>query len=145
MASYSITMGNSRNLEHAQHNEKAYRYLCLHPEFSDWIITTAFYSAIHYIRHRMFPFEAQLKNGKIHKFDDFESLFNSFRKDGEGRHGFQLNWVRDHYGGISRHYRRLHELSNEARYFNYEFPADKIVSEVNGHLKAIRLFCQSDQ
>ena len=69
---YSITMGNSRNLEHAEHNEKAYRYLCQEPEFSDWIITTAFYSAIHYIRHRMFPFEDQLKNGKKIHFDKIQ-------------------------------------------------------------------------
>ena len=93
----------------------------------------------------MFPFEAQFKNGKTHKFDNFESLFNSFRKEDEGRHGFQLNWVRDHYEPISKHYRRLDELSNEARYFNYEFPSNKIVPEVNGHLKAIRLFCKSGQ
>jgi hypothetical protein len=138
-------MGNSRNLEHAEHNEKVYRYLCKEPEFCDWIITTAFYSAIYYIRHWMFPLEVTLKNGNTHKFSDFESLFNSFKKDGEGRHGFQLNWVRDHYGAISKNYRRLYELSNEARYINYQFPSNKIISEVNGHLKVIRLFCRADK
>lgn len=136
-------MGNSLNLQHAEHNEKAYRYLSKEPEFCDWIITTAFYSAIHYIRHAMFPHQIQLKDGKAHTFNEFESLFNNLKRDGEGRHGFQLNWVRDNYSEISKNYRRLHELSNEARYFNYQFPAEKIIPEVNGHLKAIRRFCKS--
>jgi len=96
-------MDNSISFKHAEHNEKAYRYLCKEPEFCDWIITTAFYSAIHFIRHRMLPYDVQLKNGNTHKFENFESLFNSLKKDGEGRHGFQLKWVRDHYGVISLH------------------------------------------
>lgn len=91
----------------------------------------------------MFPHQMQLKDGNVHTFTEFESLFNNLKKDSEGRHGFQLSWVRDNYTEISKNYRRLHELSNEARYINYQFPSDKIIPEVNGHLKAIRLFCKS--
>lgn len=136
-------MGNSRNLDHAIHNEKVYRHLCQNPEFCDWVVTTAFYSALHYIRHKMFPCEFTLKDGNLHKFQDFESLYANFRKDGEGRHGFQLNWVKNNYQEISIFYRRLHELSNESRYFNYQFNSEKIIPEVNSHLKGIRLYCKS--
>jgi hypothetical protein len=83
-------MGNSRNLEHADHNREVYH----------------------------------------------------FRKDNEGRHGFQLNWVRDHYEEIKINYRRLHELSNEARYINYKF-SPEIIPEVEIHLDKIRAYCTS--
>jgi hypothetical protein len=40
---------------HAQHNKE----LCLHlldkGTHNDWVITTAFYSAIHFIDHKLFP------------------------------------------------------------------------------------------
>jgi hypothetical protein len=134
-------MGNSRNLEHAKHNEEVYRYLYNKPEFCDWIITTAFYSAIHYVRHKMVPCELTLKDGKTHKFEDFESLFASHRRSEEGRHGFQLRWIRDNHGEISISYRRLHELSNEARYLNYQFETTGLIPDINSQLKKIRLYC----
>ena len=134
-------MGNLRNFQHAEHNREVYLYLCQKPEFCDWIITTAFYSAIHYVRFRMLPFEVTYKTTKT-VYSEFESLFNALRKDNEGRHGFQLKWVGTHYSEIKFSYRRLHELSNEARYINYQFPSE-IIPEIYTHLERIRIFCAS--
>ena len=142
MVLFFITMGNSNNLDHAKHNEEVYRYLTDHPEYCDWIITTAFYSSIHYVRHKIFPYKGTLKNGKEIEYNDFESLYFNFRKDSEGRHGFQLNWVKKNYEEIKFPYRRLHELSNEARYINYQFDTKKLLPEINLHLKKIRLYCK---
>jgi hypothetical protein len=134
-------MGNSRNIEHADHNREVYLYLVNKPEFCDWIITTAFYSAVHYVRSIMLPCEPATKKGKI-VINDFESMFNHFRKESEGRHGFQLNWIRDHYPEIRVHYRRLHELSNEARYINYQL-SPAILPEIEIHLETIHSYCIS--
>ncbi len=50
-----LLMINEDNLEYAQHNEKACKYLDKKPEFTDWVITTAFYSALHFVRYKIFP------------------------------------------------------------------------------------------
>jgi hypothetical protein len=134
-------MGNSRNREHAEHNRVVYQYLSEKPEFCDWIITTAFYSSIHYVRNRMLPHTIKVKSG-TKSFSDFEALYYHFRKDNEGRHGFQLNWVRDHYPEIKSRYRRLHELSNEARYIDYQI-SPAVLPEIEEHLETIRSYCTS--
>lgn len=58
------------HLAHAGHNEQVCKHLCSKPSYSDWVITTAFYSAIHYVRHLMLPV---IVNGK--SYSDFEHFF----------------------------------------------------------------------
>lgn len=41
--------------KHAAHNEKACDYLLKSRLFNDWVITTAFYSALHYVQDEIFP------------------------------------------------------------------------------------------
>ncbi|MBX7216157.1 MAG: hypothetical protein K1X90_04245 [Candidatus Kapabacteria bacterium] len=40
---------------HALHNEQVCDYLAMHGGFSDWVVTTTFYSAIHWIEDYLFP------------------------------------------------------------------------------------------
>ena len=42
---------------HAEHNEKLCEQLIKEGKYNDWVITTAFYSAIHFIDHKLFPLE----------------------------------------------------------------------------------------
>lgn len=41
--------------EHAIHNEAACDFLLSSKRFNDWVVTTAFYSALHFIQHELFP------------------------------------------------------------------------------------------
>lgn len=43
------------NLDHATHNEEVCSHLDDNTKYSDWIITTAFYSAMHFMKHKIFP------------------------------------------------------------------------------------------
>lgn len=54
--------------EHAQHNLEVYKYLRKDLKFIDWIITTAFYSALHFIEYQVFPFTIEI-GGKKQSFN----------------------------------------------------------------------------
>lgn len=73
------------NHSHAIHNELACKYLNKKPEFADWVITTAFYSALHYLTGKMFPMNI-LENGKKVKVSDFESYCKA-KGINRGKHG----------------------------------------------------------
>ena len=44
-----------KSIDHAKHNESVCNYLGRNSAFGDWVITSAFYSAMHYVRHLMIP------------------------------------------------------------------------------------------
>ncbi|MEJ7683795.1 MAG: hypothetical protein WKG06_39235 [Segetibacter sp.] len=46
---------NKERLDHAIHNENVCSYLELKKEYADWIITTAFYSALQFVSYKIFP------------------------------------------------------------------------------------------
>lgn len=43
------------SLDHAKHNERVCNYLGKNADFGDWVITTSFYAAMHYVRHLIVP------------------------------------------------------------------------------------------
>lgn len=91
-------------------------FLSKKEDYSDWIIITAFYSALHYTRALMIPV---IVDGE--HIDDFEVLFKKTKRDDDGRHGFQKRYVMTHFPEITYEYSRLHDLSITARYSKYNF------------------------
>ncbi len=112
-------MANLSNINQAKHNESVCNYIssCSDQEYCDWVITTAFYSAIHYIRHQMFPYD----DGEGVTYKSFERLVKDKKTNEEGRHGFQLRMVVEEHRSIAFYYQKLHDLSRNARYNNYVF------------------------
>jgi len=135
-----VIMENCNNLNHAKHNEQVCNYLNKKPEFSDWIITTAFYAALHYVRHKIIPYVKTDLSGNRRTFSDFESLFENFRKEQEGRHGFQKRFVEENLHIIRFEYQRLHELCQNARYYNYQYNRDDS-EKARSYLKKIKDYC----
>jgi len=135
--------GNCNNINHAKHNEQVCNYLNKKPEFSDWIITTAFYAALHYVRHKIIPYVHTDLSGNQKKYDDFETLFDNFKKEQEGRHGFQKRFVEEHLPKIRYQYQRLHELCQNARYYNYQYTRHDS-EKAREYLKIIKDFCLSE-
>jgi hypothetical protein len=41
--------------QHAIHNEEVCDFLLSSNKFNDWVVTTAFYSALHFVQHEIFP------------------------------------------------------------------------------------------
>lgn len=104
------------SLEHAKHNERVCNFLGRNPDFGDWVITTAFYAAMHYVRHLMVPVTIE---GTTYR--DFENLFLARKSMMEGRHGFMKSYVVVNFPEIGLDYCRLHDMSTTARYTNYMY------------------------
>ena len=87
MVIISLIMVKQKSKDHAIHNELACIYLDKCTDFPDWVITTSFYSSLHFLQHKLFPIKVGL--GKIRGktqsvvFDDFESyhLFKNNREN----------------------------------------------------------------
>lgn len=121
-------------IEHARHNESVCNYLGKKEAYSDWVITTAFYSAMHYVRHLIIPVT---KKGKVYL--DFESLFCDLKSPMDGRHGFLRNYVLMNYSSIGYEYCKLHDMSTTARYTQYTYTRDQAKIS-KGYLEEIKNF-----
>jgi hypothetical protein len=136
-----LVMGNTNNLLHAQHNEKTCKYLRIKPDYLDWVITTAFYSAIHYVRFKMLPQTIIASKGSI-EVTDFETFFSLCKKSHQGRHGFQTDQVVKLFPEIASEYSQLQDMCETARYRNYK--ADREMSNLAfERLQTIKKFCSS--
>jgi hypothetical protein len=124
------------SLEHAHHNYRACNFISQKSEYSDWCITIAFYAAIHYIRYLMLPC---IDLGTT--YNTFESLFRVKKIQGEGRHGYQLRYVKDHYPEIDYEYAKLHDMSNNARYIDYKYGRDE-AKQAKRYLNKIKDFAE---
>lgn len=133
-------MGNCVNKHHAEHNEKVCNYFSKKSDFADWIITTAFYSSLHYVRSVIVPYFHRATDGSEKQYNDFESLYYDLKRDTEGRHGFQLRLVTKDHKDIAIEYQRLYEMSQEARYSNYKY-GRKASDEACKSLKKIKEYC----
>lgn len=105
------------SIEHAQHNEK----LCekLHGEaggeWNDWVVTTAFYSAVHYSEQRLFPLK--IKDQEFQNFDEYYVQ----RKDGsKNQHDARLRLINLHLNKAHGAYRWLYDTCRNARYYDYK-------------------------
>lgn len=102
----------------AEHNEKACRYLHSSKVYHDWVITTAFYSSIHYIDACLFPNSYEMSNGNqknCHSIDDY-FLKNS---QVETKHNIRMHLVEEYCTEIQSSFKWLKEHSSQLRYSNY--------------------------
>lgn len=104
---------------HALHNEALCEFLLHNGNYNDWVITTAFYSALNYVKFEMFP----LHISGVGKFEDFEMYLRKQDKSGE-KHYVLMQLV-SRYMKCGGAYRWLLENCMTARYSEY------IVSEAN--------------
>lgn len=131
-------MSKKISLDHALHNEKVCKYLNKKPENADWVITTAFYSAMHFLRDRVFPLELTENNKKI-KVTDFDN-YCLVKNINKGKHKAFSDLVEEKEPELSDHYNHLKDISWTARYNCYEY--DREVSNLAlKKLEAIKSEC----
>jgi hypothetical protein len=110
------------NPSHALHNEKACELLfsVSNGHFNDWIVTTAFYSALHFALYDLFPLE---HNGvRYATFSEYHlALPQKISKHAAIR---QLVSARSAY---AIQYRWLYGMCMHARYIDYKIPYDKAI------------------
>ena len=104
---------------HGQHNKKACDFLLESGEFNDWVITTAFYSALHYLESELFPLSLTNNSGRTnnyHSFDEYCSENQNYRS----KHRLRRSLIEEHLPEISIEYNTLMDLCWTARYSNYQ-------------------------
>ena len=117
-------MDQNKYLEKAVYNETVCRHLKKETRFYDWVVTTAFYSAIFYTRHKLIPFEKDLKSGRKVKFNDFETLYENFSGN-LNRHNYQVLVVDENHPEIGVKYKQLYEMANNSRYNDFNVGNNK--------------------
>lgn len=121
-----MTKPNDR-LAHAMHNEDVCNHLSLKEEFADWTITTAFYSALHFVSHKIFPFKVKAIEGKmtdIETLDQYYSYSKSLKKS-ISKHELLLELVGEKLTEETyNYYDWLYSSANTARYHHYQHPPE---------------------
>ena len=135
-------MGKADRLSHAKHNEEVCDYLDEKGDCPDWVVTTAFYAALHYAEHHLFPRDDQDWRG-LQTFDTFDAWYRVFG-DRDSKHGALRKLVqRTCPGDVSRSYRALLDASYTARYNHYRVPEDQ-ASKARRDLARVRTYFVSD-
>ena len=104
-------------IEHAIHNEDACNYLYQSGEYNDWVVTTAFYSAMHYVQNELFPIE--IYDETYENFNIYYASRYNHLIDKPSKHQVTIELVKNRLSNCSRFYRWLFDECYTARYNNY--------------------------
>lgn len=123
---------------HAEHNEKVCREIINLAGYDDWIITTAFYTCIHYVEHKIFPLT---EAGTT--YDTFNRYYNNIilsKAKRISKHQLKVNLVYSYLPSVGDCYKRLFDNCYTARYNNYKIGAtlSKIAIE---DMEKVKLAC----
>lgn len=108
---------------HAQHNEALCHFLLEDGRFNDWVVTSAFYSALHFAHNELFPLT---ENEKI--YENFDIYFNYVLKNTHksiSKHQGTIQLVKKLIPESLPHYRWLYDACMNARYSNYKVSDEK--------------------
>jgi len=124
------------NKEHAEHNEEVCKLLLSTKKFNDWVITTAFYSSLHFALNKLFP----LTTG-ADSYENIDSYYVKNKLHGKcSKHIAICSLVSSNLPSIRSEYKWLLDVCMTARYHNYkikEVTANRAVI----HLDKIKAHC----
>lgn len=104
---------------HAQHNKAVSDHLLAQTSFNDWVVTTAFYAALHYVQGKIFPYTEGSQT-----FQDIDSYVSHLNRASSGRTHTKHSAVKALVGKqlphIRNEYRKLFDTCMTARYFMYK-------------------------
>ncbi|EZH75044.1 hypothetical protein ATO12_09970 [Aquimarina atlantica] len=108
---------------HSQHNFEACEFLLKDGKFYDWVITTAFYSALHLVQEEIFPF----RDEEGYEYSSFEQYFSKSLNEGIkiSKHQSTIKLVEQRIEGAGNLYRSLHDFCRTCRYSNYRVSPKK--------------------
>lgn len=112
-------MKKEKRLDHAKHNEEICKIIHEKGGFSDWVITTSFYCALHYVSYKIFPLKDITSNGNQFEIKTLDEYYR-FKQLDCGKHVALSDLVYTHLPAISPDYDWLMSLCLKARYQNYQ-------------------------
>ena len=117
---------------HASHNEDACKFLHTNGNYCDWVVTTAFYSSLHFLQHEIFPMDIKGK-----QYDNFDKYYNAHYagvQNKPNKHTSTVNLIKSELGDdIHGNYKWLYDLCMTARYRDYQthpFIADESIKRL---------------
>jgi hypothetical protein len=125
------------NKQKAAHNESLCDLLIQNGQYNDWVITTAFYSAIHYVKHQIFPVTV---NGRTYSnFDNYYSgeIQNRTRKT---KHRALIDLVSTELSACYTSFKWLHDKCHNSRYNNHHV-SGPLAQAARQHLTVVKNNC----
>jgi uncharacterized protein (UPF0332 family) len=98
---------------HAERNKELSENLLKEGVYFDWVVTTAFYSSIHFVEEYLLPCEL---NGK--KCSNIRDVKNALNQ--QGRHAARERLVFHKMSELSPKYKWLDDQSRNSRYVTYK-------------------------
>jgi hypothetical protein len=125
--------------DHAEHNETLCQLLIKNGGYNDWVITTAFYSSLHYFKYKLFPYS---KDGITHaNFEAYYSHVIQKNSSNISKHKAQLDLVKQKCPiNIYSAYRGLYDLCMTARYSDYNVSSG-LAEASKKRLDSIKTYC----
>ena len=122
------------------HNEKACLYLQKSNEFNDWIITTAFYSSLHFVKYKAFP--VKVDNIEFNNFDTYFDYELKQANYGKSPHNILKKLLNKKFKNIAPAYTELYDTCHNARYLNYQVDKRE-VEQALINFAEIKKFCNT--
>lgn len=127
---------------HANHNKQACKFIKDNRQFNDWVITIAYYSALHFMQSELFPsnYENPL-TGEMKHYETFDKYYRDMRGN-ISKHGLLLKMVEENIDdeGVIDGFTSLKELCWTARYSRYTF-SEAIATQCYTNLELIEEYC----
>lgn len=127
---------------HSEHNFEVCEFLLQDGRFYDWVITTAFYSALHLVQEVIFPFS----DSENFTYSSFEQYYSKSLQDGirVSKHQSTIKLVEKRIQGAGNLYRLLHDMCLTCRYRNYLVSPQK-AKVAKSYLDKIRKLVNSNK
>lgn len=125
---------------HAAHNEEVCDFLLESKRYNDWVVTTAFYSALHFVQNDIFPIT--IKGKKYNTFNKYYWRFAKKNNENISKHSATIDAVKKHNPKCYSYYKSLHDSCMNARYREYNISYKEAVTarnrlaEMKKHLKS---------
>jgi len=118
--------------DHALHNEEVCNLINGQNKYHDWTVTSAFYSALHYVLFEIFPVEHYGE-----KYTCFDHYCSEKLKNRTSKHEATCGLVAKHLPTCDGHYKWLKDQCMSARYYDYDV-SPEVAKEAVKNLEFIK-------
>lgn len=119
--------------QHGERNKNLSEQLFTGKIYYDWVVTTAFYSIIHFVEDKLLP--CQINSIACKNINDVKSAYKT-----RGRHAAREQMVIDHLPNIAAKYKWLDDKSRYSRYTTFKVTSAE-ADKAKQYLAAIYTEC----
>ncbi|MEZ5001864.1 MAG: hypothetical protein R2730_02405 [Chitinophagales bacterium] len=123
----------SNRLKHGERNKKLSEDLLSGKVYLDWVVTTAFYAAIHFVEDKILP--CTINSKKCNNIAEVRSAYKS-----KGKHAAREKLVIENLPNIAVQYKWLDDKSRYARYTTFKVTSSE-AAKANQYLNEICKCC----